>query len=210
MKKKIWWVALAFMMVLALGVSKQAFSNSTELDFEIPAYSGTNGGSVSVVGGVITGSNIPVYSVTGFSTGLPDGSTLIFPTDTILDFTATLGSAGGSIIINSKSLGSLMTGNFIIFDGTGPTVSPQAGDVSIFDASFQDTKGSFVLAFFGLSSNLNWNGAINLSFIDDLKGHNTRSGDVNNVGNGVPIPGSLLLFGSGIFGLAGLRRFRKG
>ena len=83
-----------------------------------------------------------------------------------------------------------------------PMVTPAFRSISAFIAPFDDTKGGALLAAFGIPAE-GWAGLINLSF--NTGSHTAASGDVLNT----PIPGSLLLLGSGIMSLVGIGVRRK-
>jgi hypothetical protein len=194
--KVIGILTLALMLGGALTVSAQA---EMTLDFLIPNTPG-GAGTILLGGGTITGSNIPVVSVSGFDTPLKD-ITILALTNTFLNFQATLGGAAVTDYITITSgAQTYMTGSF----KDAPFASP-AGKFRAFIADFDDTKpASDVQAYFGFAPDMKWAGFINLSF-NSLTGK-ALSGDVINT---APIPGSLLLLGSGIIGLAVTGRRKK-
>jgi hypothetical protein len=190
-------LTLALMLGGAMTISAQA---DMTLDFLIP-NTPSGAGTIVLGGGTITGSGIPVVSVSG--TGTPFNADTILPlTNTFLNFQATIGGAVATDFITITSgAQTYMTGTF----KDAPIVVPSSGKFRAFIADFDDTKPvSDVQAYFGFAPNMQWEGFINLSY-NSLTGK-ALSGDVVNY---TPIPGSLLLLGSGIIGLVGVGRRKK-
>lgn len=203
------------------------------LDFNISAHS-PNVGSIkyTTVGGALTGIGVKPDNVTGLNTPLNNGATgvcvgctLNFTTGAL---TSTTGSqwffgGGGSIVLkggidfdggglggpNDVAAGTtLLNGTFTIADveALGPTFK-----VSI--AVFSDVKDPTLLAFYGLPSNIPYDGNFNISFMatgsppGTFASTQVLSGDVVN--SPTPEPGSMILLGSGLAGFAYLARRRK-
>lgn len=195
--KALGMLTLALMIGGALTMSAQA---DMTLDFLIPNTPG-GAGTILLGGGTITGSNIPVVSVSGTGTPLNTDTTLAL-TDTFLNFQATLGGAAVTdFIAITSGAQTYMSGTF----KDAPIVVPSSGKFRAFIADFDDSKPvSDVQAYFGFAPDIQWAGFINLSF-NTLTGK-ALSGDVINT---APIPGSLILLGSGIIGLVGVGRRKK-
>ena len=196
MKKTLCLLAMALMLVVGMTVNASA---GMTIDFVV-----IGGGTVTVTGNTITGSEIPVFALVATGTPLNPGT--YFFSDlgyqVFLDFEATLGAAGGSITVASSMFTEpFLTGSFL--DAPfAPMVSPPFSGVSGFLAPFRDTKGEALMDAFGVPGE-GWAGLINLTF--NTSTNIAASGDVINT----PIPGSLLLMGSGVLGMLGIGVRRK-
>ena len=176
-------------------------------------------------GGVnpLVGAGISVDSVVGLGTSLnPDvtldisNGVLNFTTGDLTGFTASTWNFGGGAtttitlvggIPDLSIYGTLLTGYF-----DTATVS-LFGTFKIAGSGFFDTKEPTLLAYYGLP-NTDYIGNFNISF--DAKGDppgaftssEVFSGDITNVNEPVPEPGTLLLLGAGLVGLAGYGKLR--
>jgi hypothetical protein len=199
MKKTLCLLAMVMMLVVGMTVNESA---GMKIDFVI-----LGGGEVNLTDTTITGIDIPVYAV--IATGTPLNPGMIIFSDAgpsgyevFLDFEATLGAAGGSITVSSPAFPTPFLVGTFLDNPYAPMVTPEFMDISIFAAPFVDTKGSAILLTFGIPAE-GWAGLINLSF--DTSTGIAASGDVINT----PIPGSLVLLGSGLMGLVGIGVRRK-
>jgi hypothetical protein len=213
------------LLSLMIGVAATAVQAEMMLDFLIDNNSyGT--GTLTDSLGVATGTDIVVRSVSGWNTPLGSGTTLTltdltYPNPspvpsflTVLNFQVhynALGTAGDFISITkvdpSNTANVLET--YLITAApskiTSAGVVPPSGPDRIFYAAFLDLKpttpDNAVNTTFGLNDakyNFEWTGFLHVDF---NKGSRVSfSGEVMNT----PIPGSLLLLGSGILGLVGI------
>jgi hypothetical protein len=205
MKNKLFLVVLAMLMVFGLAVSAQA---GPSFDFLI-----FGDGSVFQDGNTLYGSEITVF---GFSASGTNNDGFFTPEGLFLNFQADLGQAGGYIgITYNEPVAALsavadgdcydkliMIGHFLDTP-FAPQVTLPFNDQSVFSAVFKDCKPNCRFdEYFGISSE-GWSGLINLTF--NVKTGAVGSGDVTNT----PIPGSLVLLGSGLMGLVGIGIRRK-
>lgn len=226
------FLVLGFMAVMMMSFAGGL--QAAVLDFSV--ISPTTG-TISYAGGAnpLVGTNISVDLVAGIDTPLNtgvnvplSGALLNFTTGNLSGSTSTSwtfgGGASSSIILtggvdlNGSGIG---TGDIALgstlFSGTFGTaaVYTQSGTFRIAGSSFTDTKNAALAAFFGLSGVPIWSGNFNISF--DASGSppggftstQLYSGDIVN--NPVPEPGTMMLLGSGLIGLAGWgrKKFRK-
>ena len=177
-------------------------------------------GSISYAGGntPLVGSNIQVDNYIGLDTPLNNGVGFNLPNG-ILNFTtgALIGStpytwdfgSGGSISILNGST-TLLSGSF-----NSASVAKTGELFRVAFSSFTDFKNAELAAFYGLGeyANLPWDGSFNISFAavgtppGGFLSSTVLSGDVMNT---VPEPGTLVLLGSGLVGIAawGRKKFR--
>ncbi len=219
MRKLAIIMAMALVLCGAFAMSAQATGT---FDFDIFAATGKI--AYDTAGGPLVGTAITVRSVLG-----PDN--VIYPiTNGTLDFRT--GDFSGS----DPAHWNFGPGGFILLDGTivkdgktleidkegelvsGFVVNSIAGADTFhtFVGRFSDTLGVGFLKAFGFTGDEEFNGNINLSFNTDLAlapGQDVTftttligSGDVSQTL--VPVPPSMILLGSGLLGLVGLR-FRK-
>jgi hypothetical protein len=230
MRQKICLLALALMMVFASVVAVQAQT----LDFSIfSPYQGSIAFD-GVIGHPLVGTNILVSSVTGFDTLINPDVTLPI-TNGRLDFTTggCLGNfigiyffdtTGGSLTIRGdiaqgQGTENLLTSTSFVVPSLPIVAVGPFGRGGTVVMSFTDTKALDLVNYFGESNtgpnagnlNLSFLGAINFNTVAAFSSTRVLSGDVWNVlgASGAPIPGSLLLLGSGIVGLAGIGLRRK-
>jgi hypothetical protein len=218
--KKLFMLALTLLMVAAMAISAQAVPT---IDFDM---SPSTPGTIVFNGTTLVGTDIQVDSVTGLDTNANDGVT--FPiTNGLLSFkldnfvglgdgeyefgfsgniTITGGVNGGAadiVLLQSTSLAGPSTPHVAITSSGGTVLF-----------NFFDIKDSDLLSLFGTTGNF-WKGNINLSFAvedginpDEVTKFTSSfigSGDVINT----PIPGSLLLLGTGLLGIFGIGIRRK-
>jgi hypothetical protein len=195
--KKLFMLALALMMVFGMAVSAQAH---VILDFEIPANSGFLGGSFTfdTATNTYSGSNITVAEVYGILTPLNTGSSLFIGDDAVLNFA--FSATDNFITISSKS------GGLNYLEGTFIPGTLEIFNNRTFQAEYIDTKPNTDVAdYFGYSTAFQFSGFMTMDFIAFLDTGNTLDGSIHNA----PIPGSLVLLGSGILGIFGIGLRRK-
>ena len=214
------WVTGLFVAQAALAI---------ELDFNLSApTSGTI--SYGGGGGVLIGSNIEVDNVVGLSTpananvtsvclscllnfnsgtltgsGPQNGGWWSFGSGGTISITGGVQLQGGTDI----SLGStLLTGSF-----NNAFVQDLGTQFKVTFGSFSDTKHADLLSYYGLTPGTPFQGALTLLFAAPDNGAGTAftstsvfSGNVVNAPAAVPLPAAVLLFGSGLVGLAGALR----
>jgi hypothetical protein len=190
-------LALSLMMVAAMAISAQA---SFLLVYELPGNSGNLGGTFTQSGTTFIGTDIPIEEVYSINSSLNDGVVLHIAAD---DFKMNFNTSTGDITI-ANATRTLLTGTFT---GT-PTVTPPNNiNISTFNATFDDSKPDQTIAdFYGFEPGVKWQGSITLDFLANIATSNTLDGSVHNF---APIPGSLLLLGSGLLGIFGIGIRRK-
>lgn len=226
----------AYIATLLLACQLCLLTNSAHsalLDFNLISQTT---GDISYAGGSnpLVGTGIDVDNVIGLSTPANSGITSDC-LSCILSFssgafsTSTSNSwefnGGGFIkIVGGLDLGSdtstdipigstLLTGSFnsvSVINVGGGTLK-----FNILGASFTDTKHVDLLNYYGLPTGTDYDGYINLSFLvtagispgDSFTSTSVLSGDIAN--SPVPIPASVWLFGTGLFGLVAIARRGK-
>jgi hypothetical protein len=191
-------IAVFSMALLLLGMVVAANADVL-LVYEVPGNSGLLGGTFAEVLGVFSGTDIPIVEI--YSTESPNNSGGVL--DVSLDnFKLNFNTSSGTITIDNGTR-TLLTGTFT---GT-PGISNVSGQFSTFNASFIDTKpDAYVAAYFGFETGVNFTGSLTLDFDNSKLRLNTLDGSVHNF---APIPGSLVLLGSGLLGLVGIGVRRK-
>ena len=217
-------LALALVLAGAFALPAQA----TTLDFTLGFFSG---GTVSFAGGSapLIGTGISVTAVVDKDTAnipipVTDG-VLSFTTGPLTGFSPTEWDFGGGASSSIKITGAVPAAGItdpstVLLSGTFDLAKVIYLVNSLFTfnvaaAGFQDTKDPALLEYFDIPAGTPFIGSFNLSF-------NTAAGQIPpgsfasvTMGSGnlfnvpVPIPPSLLLLGTGLVGLMGLRCRRK-
>jgi hypothetical protein len=219
-------LALSTPIVLALGLSVSN-ANAAEIDFNIVA---PTTGSIDYAGGnaSLNGTNIDVDSIVGLNTNLNDNvtsacdvCTLNFTTGTFDSYDGTTWTfmGGGTIEVvggvdfpDLPASGDVPTGTTLL-TGTfneAKVVELSGGgfEFSIFGGSFTDTKDPDLLSYYGLPTNVDYTGGLNISFDAQTNGgggfNSTSlfSGDIVNTPVPVPAAAWLLLSALGMFAFA--------
>jgi hypothetical protein len=231
MKTKL-TIAAAVVGLWAMGLLIAPSANAVSLDFNISA---PTSGTVSYdgsVGGALIGSNIEVDNVAGLSTPANANVTSLCLSCVLNFTTGGLTNAGGPGGSNNGwwSFGSggtvTITGGVQLQGGTdialGTTLlngtfnSAFVQDLGLQGfkvtfGTFFDTKHPDLLAYYGLTPGSPFQGAFTLLFdsVNPGIGGAFTSASVfsgNVVNTVVPLPAAVLLFGSGLLGLAGALR----
>lgn len=233
--KNILLLALVMALLGALALPAQAYT----LDFLVPSSNPGASISYAGGSNPLIGTNLAITEVSGLDTPLHNGETLTisggflnFTTGDLVYYTAPPPSympktwifdgnsslAAVTITGEISSLGivagsTLMSGSF-----TGSSVVNQGATAGpsffyVTGSSFTDTKNSLLLAYFGLPD-VTCSGNFNIGFYAanatppaGFSSTIVTSGDVIN--NLVPAPSTILLLGTGLMGLVGLRYRRR-
>lgn len=172
------------------------------------------------------GNNLTVTSVTGNDTILNPGITLPI-TDGLLNFqtgaltgqtgnvwnfgsAGTVSLQGGISALGLPASTTLLSGSF---QSASVTVLPLGSyQFDIVGASFGGTENQNIYNFFGIPADSTYASALNLSFIGTPNAgggfisSNNFGGVVVDTQTPTPIPAAAWLFGSGLFGLIGIKR----
>jgi hypothetical protein len=232
MSVKVMVSAMA-MSLLLMGLSISPSAMAVELDFNLGApTSGTI--SYGGGGGVLIGSNIEVDNVVGLSTPAnANVPSVCF--SCLLNFNSgTLTAAGGPGSQNSGwwSFGSggtisitggvqlqgspdILSGSTLLTGSFNNAFVQDLGTqgFKVTFGSFSDTKNADLLFYYGLTPGTPFQGALTLLFSaadngvgSPFSSTSVFSGNVVNAPAAVPLPAAVLLFGSGLVGLAGTLR----
>ena len=226
-----------FLVLAFVAVMMMSFAGGLQaaiLDFSVIS---PTSGTISYAGGdnPLVGTDISVDLVAGIDTPLNtgvnvalSGALLNFTTGNLTASTSNTWTFGGgessSIILTGGvdldgggiGAGDIPEGT-TLFTGTfgSATVLLLSGEFRIAGSSFGDTKDADLAAYFGLGDVVDWSGNLNISFNasgsppDGFTSSEILSGDITNTP--VPEPGTMMLLGSGLVGLAGWgrKKFRK-
>ncbi len=186
--------------VLALCMTQPANAAAITIDFQ-----GSSGGTINLnVGGVASSSNVGIQVLT-FDGGTP------ISISALLSFN----SSAGTLSITSNApitigANAPIPSGTLLLNGTGDTFHiTNSGSVLTITASGPDTKNATLLADLGVPAGTTFDlTAFSLSANPVVGGNGyvwtPYSTDVLNVST--PEPGTLVMFGSGLLGLAGIIR----